>query len=141
MAARKEAPSQKAMLKTRVGSLTKELAALNKAGKASSETFHKKLDRLHKYQKALQGPRKVEPIDYAAYRETRARVAKGKGKASTGTKAVATLMKSGLKGPLRSVLDRAKKGAASAQAKTPPAEGSKGGVSREAYEKHIRPRK
>jgi len=131
MAARKEPPSRDAMLTKRVASLKSELGALNKAGKSGSKTFHSKMNRLHKYEKMLKPKKAFKPVDYSKGNKAP--------EASVGTRSVAALVKA--KGPLRQVLAAAKKGGRRAKEAAARGSGKKGGVSREAYEEHIRPRK
>lgn len=123
------------MLK-RVGTITKELTVLRRAGKVDSKEYHNKTDRLNKYRKALEGPRKAGSFDYAKAREQRAK-GKDTGKESQGTSAVAALIRTGLKGPLKQVGDKAKAAASDAQGREGTG-GKKTGASRSAYERHMR---
>lgn len=130
MAARKETPSRDAMLKKRVASLKRELAALNKSGKSGSKTFSNKMARLKKYETALRPKKKYKPVDYSKGRKA--------SKASLGGKAVAELVKR-RRGPLGEVLKAAEAGGARAKVKAQEgAKGSASGASRSAYEKLIR---
>ncbi len=132
MAARKEPPSQAAMMKKRMGSISKELAALSKAGKGDSETYRNKMKRYKKYERAMAPKSKgYVPHDYAKSNAAAA-------KASTGTRAVAALAKK-RRGPLSSVADIAKAGAA--RAKDQPTAENRSGTSRGAYERTKNPRK